>query len=52
MKSCVGESQYYAFTAAYGRVMGAFTALAGIAISVASIRPVLEMAEPILKAEP
>jgi len=32
--------------------MGAFTALAGIAISVASIRPVLEMAEPILKAEP
>ncbi len=32
--------------------MGAFSALAGIAISVASIRPVLEMAEPILKAEP
>ena len=48
----VGVSQYYAFTAAYGRVMGAFTALAGIAVSVASIRPVLEMAEPILKAEP
>ena len=48
----VEQSQYYAFTAAYGRVMGAFTALAGIAISVASIRPVLEMAEPILKAEP
>ena len=48
----VGVSQYYAFTAAYGRVMGAFSALAGIAISVASIRPVLEMAEPILKAEP
>ena len=48
----VAESQYYAFSAAYGRVMGAFTALAGIAISVASIRPVLEMAEPILKAEP
>ena len=48
----VGVSQYYAFTAAYGRVMGAFTALAGIAVSAASIRPVLEMAEPILKAEP
>lgn len=48
----VGVSQYYAFSAAYGRVMGAFTALAGIAASVASIRPVLEMAEPILKAEP
>ena len=48
----VSVSQYYAFTAAYGRVMGAFSALAGIAVSVASIRPVLEMAEPILKAEP
>ena len=48
----VGVSQYYAFTAAYGRVIGAFSALAGIAVSVASIRPVLEMAEPILKAEP
>ena len=48
----VAESQYYAFTAAYGRVMGAFSSLAGIAISMASIRPVLEMAEPILKAEP
>jgi len=48
----VTVSQYYAFNAAYGRVMGAFTALAGIAISMASIRPVLEMAEPILKTEP
>ena len=51
VKSNVGD-QYFAFQAAYGRVMGAFSALAGIAISVASIRPVLEMAEPILKAEP
>ena len=50
--SGVDVSQYYAFTAAYGRVMAAFTALAGIAGSVASIKPVLEMAEPILKAEP
>lgn len=48
----VEGSQYYAFSAAYGRVMGAFSALAGIAISAASIRPVLEMAEPILKSEP
>ena len=48
----VGTSQYYAFTAAYGHVMGAFSSIATIAISVAGIRPVLEMAEPILKAEP
>ena len=52
VRSGVAPSQYYAFTAAYGRVMGAFSALAGIAISVASIPPVLEMAQPILKAEP
>ena len=52
VRSGVDVSQYYAFSAAYGRVMGAFSALAGIAVSVASIRPVLEMAEPILKAEP
>jgi len=50
--SGVGPSQYYGFSAAYGRVMGAFTALSGIAISVASIPPILEMAEPILKTEP
>ena len=52
VKTGVKESQYYAFTAAYGRLMGAFTALAGIAVSVAAIKPVLEMAEPLLKAEP
>ena len=52
IRTNVGVSQYYAFQAAYGRVMGAFSALAGITVSVASIRPVLEMAEPILKAEP
>ncbi|MBQ2626535.1 MAG: NHLP bacteriocin export ABC transporter permease/ATPase subunit [Eubacterium sp.] len=50
--SGVAPSQYFAFTAAYGRVMGAFTALSGIAISIAAIPPVLEMAEPILNAEP
>ncbi len=48
----VSDSQYYAFTAAYGRLAGAFAALTGIAVSVASIKPVLEMAEPILNAEP
>ena len=52
MRSGVGPSGYFGFSAAYGRVMGAFSSLAGIAISVASIPPVLEMAEPILKTEP
>ena len=48
----VSSSDYYAFSAAYGRVSGAFSALIGIALSIASIKPVLEMAEPILQAEP
>jgi len=52
LRSGVSNSDYYAFNAAYARVMGAFTSLAGIAISIASIPPVLEMAEPILNAEP
>ena len=52
VKTGVSGNQYYGFQAAYGHVTGAFAALAGIAISVAGIKPVLEMAEPILKAEP
>ena len=52
VRSGVTPSEYYGFMAAYGRVMGAFSALAGIAISAASIPPILEMAEPILKTEP
>lgn len=48
----VDPSSYFAFTAAYGAVMGAFTTLSGTALSVAQIKPILEMAEPFLKAEP
>jgi len=52
VRTGVKPHEYYGFSAAYGELMGAFTALAGIAVSVAAIKPVLEMAEPILKAEP
>ncbi len=52
LKSGVDPSDYFAFTASYGRVMGAFNTLAGIALSTASIKPVLDMAETILQAEP
>lgn len=52
VKTNVAPSEYIAFNAAYGRLAAAFTALTGIAISVASIKPVLEMAEPLLNAEP
>ena len=43
IKTGVKPHEYYGFSAAYGELMGAFTALAGIAVSVAAIRPVLEM---------
>ena len=48
----VSGSEYIAFNAAFGMVSGAFGALTGMALSVAQIKPILEMAEPILKAEP
>ncbi len=52
VKSGVNASEYYAFSAAYGRLSAAFAALTGIAATVAGIKPVLEMAEPILQTEP
>ena len=45
-------AEYYAFTASYGMVSGAFLSLVNIALSAARIRPVLEMAKPILDAQP
>ncbi len=50
--SNVPPPAYLAFSAAYGVVTGAFGAFAGIVTSAAQIGPILEMAEPILKAEP
>ena len=48
----VSPSEYIAFNTAFGAVSAAFSALTGVALSVARIKPILEMAEPILKAEP
>ncbi|HBI51693.1 MAG TPA: NHLP bacteriocin export ABC transporter permease/ATPase subunit [Ruminococcaceae bacterium] len=48
----IDQSAYYAFTAAYGSVMGAFSSLAGIALTAARIKPTLDMAKPFLEAEP
>ncbi len=52
VRSNVGQSSYYAFTASYGLLMGAFMSVSGIALSAASIQPILEMAEPFLKTAP
>ena len=52
VRTGVDQSSYFAFTAAYGMVMGAFSTLAGMVAQAANIRPALEMAEPFLEAVP
>ena len=48
----ISQSAYFGFTAAYGFVMGAFTNLSSIALSLAQIKPILDMAAPFLKTVP
>lgn len=52
VKSGVSVADYYAFNTAYGMVSGAFLSLVSMAMTVANIRPVLEMVKPILDAQP
>lgn len=50
--SGITVADYYAFNTAYGMVSGAFMSLASIALTVANIKPVLEMIKSILDARP
>lgn len=52
VKSGISVADYYAFTTAYGMVSGAFGALAGIALNVAQIKPMLTMVKPFFDAVP
>ena len=52
VRSGVSVSAFLAFSAACGALTGAFNAFANNALDAAQIKPILEMAEPILKAEP
>lgn len=52
IKSGVSVADYYAFNTAYGMVSGAFMSMAGMALTVANIKPVLGMVKPILDAQP
>ena len=45
VKSGLSPSSYFAFTVAYGSLMGAFTTLSETAMTAAQIQPILEMAE-------
>lgn len=50
--SSVSVADYMAFNASYGMVSGAVMALAGITATIANIRPMMEMVEPILREVP
>ena len=52
VKNGIAPATWFAFSAAYGALMGAFTALADTAASAAKIRPILESAAPVLSAVP
>ena len=52
VQSGVSIADYYAFNTAYGMVSGAFLSLAGIALTVAQIRPILTMVQPFFDPVP
>ena len=52
MKAKISVADYYAFTAAYAMVSGAFSSLVGIGLQAANIRPVLEQVKPIMETLP
>ena len=50
--SGVSPSSYLAFNAAFGAVMASFSGLAAVALNIAGLKPLLDLAEPILKTKP
>ena len=50
--SNVSVADYFAFNTAYGMVSGAFMGLAGVALDIAKIKPVMNMIKPILEEVP
>lgn len=48
----VSVSDFYAFNTSYGMVAGAVGTLAGMALSIAKIKPMLDMCAPIMEAVP
>ncbi len=50
--SHVSVADYFAFNTAYGMVSGAFMGLAGVALNIAKIKPVMNMIKPILEEIP
>lgn len=52
LSASVSVSDYMAFNSAYGMVMGAFSSLLSVAMIFSRIKPVLNLAKPVLDAVP
>ena len=52
VKSQVSVADYYAFNSAYAYISSAFSALASMALSAASIKPIISLIQPLLSAQP
>ena len=52
IRAQVPIADYMAFNASYAMVSGAILSLAPVALTISKIRPMMEMAEPVLKALP
>ena len=52
LESDISLGEYNAFMSAYGNVSGALLALPGIAMTVASLKPIIDMAKPLLDTVP
>ena len=48
----VSIADYYAFNAAYAYISSAFTSLASMALSAASVKPIINLIKPLLAAQP
>ena len=52
LQSGVSVADYYAFSAAFGEVSVAITSISGMTASIALIKPILEILNPLLQTEP
>ena len=52
VRTNVSVADYYAFNTAYAYISSAFSALASVALAVATIKPSLDIIMPLLSAEP
>ena len=51
-KSRISIADYYAFNASYANISTAFSSLAAMALSAASIKPIINLMKPLLEAQP